>query len=538
MQYIQIFPGGDWKVAQRQHLAEVFKGNDSVYVFSQTAFEFLLSEIPDINDHGAKHPDKGLTQYLIPKRKTRRGSMEAIFCPFSSPGRFFQGVQTLLVESQAQDYPCTLVLGVPAELFLQLLALKDQAPETDVPPDTRQPEALLLTTQQAEWMAVIRRKFHGAGPDAEQVRRQVLEAVSSKLPVLILGETGTGKEVAARLIHNLCPGRQRFIAVNCGAIPHELFESELFGHMAHAFTGAGRRDKEGLWELANGGTLFLDEIGDLPLAAQVKILRALESGLIRRIGGKQDIKVNARVIAATHRDLFRMVEVGAFREDLFYRLRLFVIRTPAMIENGEQFRQVIQKFWQDVTEDQGPPLDRRVLALLEKRSWVGNYRDLKNFLRALWDHLQCFEEREALPLHVKAIEERYGPSPKAPSDPAAGALDLEVRRMRYMQHHAMCAESLRALQLVLELLTRRGRTTPDDLELRLRHGARELALFLDKPHRFYDAQTFSAIDTARTAIESLLDTLPKGDAKTRAQAKRATLPKVNEALEATFRGTC
>ncbi len=534
MQVIQIFLNSDWKVLHKPNIREALEQNDAVYVVSREKYETLVRRDPAIRTHGSKHPDKALAQYLLPRDKNRRGNVEAIYGSFTSAGRLFQSLQSLLEAAREQDYPCFMIVGVPDELFAQLLEIHGSSREPDpeeVPSDMPLSAAALDILREATL------KFHGQSNEAHRVRLQIAEAVTSELPVLILGETGTGKEVVARFIHEHRRPRKNFFVVNCGAIPQNLVEKELFGHEAYAFTGAGRKPQPGLWELADGGTLFLDEIGELPLDAQVKVLRVLENKSLRRVGGTRDIPVNPRIIAATHRDLFQMVENGSFREDLFYRLRLFVIRTPAISEDKEQLELEIADFWKDVTKGDGPLLSRQVLSLIARRSWVGNYRDLKNFLRALWDHWRQCASEEVLPVHVKTIEERYGPSPRAPRDGAAGTVDAEVRRMRYLQHHAMCAEALRGLQLALAPLAKRGGTIPDDLEIRLRNGVAELALLLSKPHRFYDAQTFHAIEEACITIEELILMLPEGYAKICSLVKRVAMHKISIGLDSTFRGT-
>jgi len=198
--------------------------------------------------------------------------------------------------------------------------------------------------------------------------------------VLILGETGTGKEVVARLIHELKHGQSgRFVAVNCGGIPEGLFESELFGHVKGAFTGAAR-DKAGLWEFAREGTLFLDEIGDMSPDHQVKVLRAIEHGLFRRIGGHQEIHSNARVIAATNQDLTAKVRSGRFREDLYYRLLSFPIRIQGLRAHPDDIPLLAEHFWRGIVNREMPCLPRDVLDLLKRFPWPGNARELRSFL--------------------------------------------------------------------------------------------------------------------------------------------------------------
>jgi len=214
----------------------------------------------------------------------------------------------------------------------------------------------------------------------QDVFRMVTRVLGNDLTVLVTGESGTGKELVAEAIHNL--GKRKggpFVAINAAAIPKELIESELFGHEKGAFTGAVAQ-AIGKFEQANGGTLFLDEIGDMPLEAQTRLLRALQSGRIRRVGGRQDIPVDVRIIAATNRDLEPMIAAGSFREDLYYRLCVVPIELPSLRERREDIPLLAQHFL-DQAAKQG--LARRSLSAdalqeLEARRWRGNVRELRN----------------------------------------------------------------------------------------------------------------------------------------------------------------
>ncbi len=207
------------------------------------------------------------------------------------------------------------------------------------------------------------------------------------VPVLILGETGTGKELFARAIHSASPRAGRpFIALNCGAIPPELVDSRLFGHRKGAFTGA-IEDARGVFEAADGGTLFLDEIGELPLEAQVRLLRSLQEGEVTRIGENEPRKVDARILAATHVDLFSAVERGSFRHDLFYRLAVGVVRLPALRERGEDLHALIDALLTKLQPKLSgqPDFKRRQLSQPARRrlaahTWPGNVRELENTL--------------------------------------------------------------------------------------------------------------------------------------------------------------
>jgi two-component system nitrogen regulation response regulator NtrX len=220
--------------------------------------------------------------------------------------------------------------------------------------------------------------------------RQVLERVEKVSPtearVLITGENGTGKELVARAIHRLSARADRqFVEVNCAAIPSELIESALFGHMKGSFTGA-IADRAGKFEQADGGTLFLDEVGDMSLEAQAKVLRALEEGVVTRVGGSKPIEVDVRVIAATNKDLEEEIEAGDFREDLFYRLNVVPIRVPPLRERRDDVPMLVQHFADIMSKREGVTLrkfDESAVAHLLELPWPGNVRELRNTVERL-----------------------------------------------------------------------------------------------------------------------------------------------------------
>ncbi len=214
----------------------------------------------------------------------------------------------------------------------------------------------------------------------KEVVQRALAVSHASAPVVLLGETGTGKEVLARAIHAASPRAKRpFIPVNCGAIPDALLESELFGYERGAFTGA-TADKPGLFEAAAGGTLLLDEIADLPPLLQVKLLRVLQDGQVRRVGSNSLVGVDVRVIAATHKDLWTLVETGAFRADLFYRLDVFSLRIPALRDRREDILPLARHFL-EVEEPPGLQLSPATEELLWRYRWPGNIRELSNVIR-------------------------------------------------------------------------------------------------------------------------------------------------------------
>lgn len=209
---------------------------------------------------------------------------------------------------------------------------------------------------------------------------QVMKVAPTDSTILLLGETGTGKELFANSIHEHS-GRQGkpFVAINCAAIPEGLLESELFGYEKGAFTGANTR-KKGKLEVASGGTVFMDEIGDMPLAIQAKVLRAIEESRIERVGGTQPIRVDVRIIAATNKDLSLMVDTGQFREDLFFRLNVFPIRLPLLRERREDIPLLVDKFVRQSGKELG--VSSEAMQLLTLYDWPGNVRELKNAIES------------------------------------------------------------------------------------------------------------------------------------------------------------
>ena len=226
----------------------------------------------------------------------------------------------------------------------------------------------------------------GSGPAMKKLIAQIDRVAASETRVCILGETGTGKELVARAIHEKSPRREQpFITLNCAAVPAELIESELFGHEKGAFTGAAAKHL-GKFEQADGGTLFLDEIGDMPVAMQAKLLRVLEEGEVERVGGDKPIKVNVRVVVATHRNLEDLVKQNAFRRDLFHRVYVFPLLLPPLRERPEDFAELAEHFARQVAAQNGwkeNVFTEDAIAELRKYGWQGNARELRNVVERL-----------------------------------------------------------------------------------------------------------------------------------------------------------
>jgi len=226
----------------------------------------------------------------------------------------------------------------------------------------------------------------GDSPALGQIRDIIDKVADTDARVLIVGPNGSGKELVAHHIHEKSSrNKMPLVEVNCAAIPSELIESELFGHVKGSFTGA-HKDKEGKFELAHGGTIFLDEIGDMSLSAQAKVLRALQEAKISRVGADKEIKVDVRVIAATNKDLRKEIAEGRFREDLYHRLAVIVIEVPGLNDRREDIGQLVNHFSVQIAESSGMPVKEfsaEAIKILEKYDWTGNIRELRNVVERM-----------------------------------------------------------------------------------------------------------------------------------------------------------
>lgn len=226
----------------------------------------------------------------------------------------------------------------------------------------------------------------GESEPINQIKEMIEKVAKTDARVLITGPNGTGKELVAHQLHQKSERSEApIIEVNCAAIPSELIESELFGHVKGAFTSAVK-DRAGKFEAADGGTIFLDEIGDMSLAAQAKVLRALQENLIQRVGADKDIKVNVRVIAATNKDLKKEIAEGRFREDLYHRLAVILIKVPALNDRREDIPLLVEHFATKIAEEQGnarKSFSKPAIQLLQEYDWTGNIRELRNVVERL-----------------------------------------------------------------------------------------------------------------------------------------------------------
>ncbi len=278
----------------------------------------------------------------------------------------------------AQDY---LTKPIDMNRLLQSIhrTLENPAPAPAINISTPAKRCRRAHTSQAQ-------RIIGISPEIEHVRQLIEKVAPCEARVLVTGENGTGKELVARWLHaKSARAAAAFIEVNCAAIPSELIESELFGHERGAFTSAIKQRK-GKFELADGGTLFMDEIGDMSLSAQAKVLRALQENRISRVGSDKDIEVNVRVIAATNKDLKEEIRKGNFREDLYHRLAVVVVRVPALREHAQDIPMLVEHFLETIAAEYGAApktIAPEAMETLQRMPWTGNIRELRNVVERL-----------------------------------------------------------------------------------------------------------------------------------------------------------
>ena len=266
---------------------------------------------------------------------------------------------------------------------------------------------------------------------AKAIAKQVAKTSSS---IFIWGESGTGKEVFSRAIHEQSGRKGAFVPVNCSAIPAELFESEFFGYESGAFTGANKKGKSGIFELAKDGTVFLDEIADLPLNMQAKLLRVLQEKEVRRVGGEKTIKINPRIISATNKDLEKMVKEEKFREDLYYRLNVVEIQIPPLRERKEDIGILLHYFLDEMCRENGRPpltLSKEAYKILENYRWKGNIRELKNTVEnmvVLSD--SSIIEKDAIPNYIVESSKSDIEEEEYPLDLTVATEKLEIKNIK------------------------------------------------------------------------------------------------------------
>ena len=356
----------------------------------QDAIRRVLREILENEKYQVDDASNGADALQMIKEQ----EYDAILCDIKMDG--MDGMDVLVQVKAMCDTPIIMITG-HGTIDTAIEAIKKGAFDfIQKPPDLNRllitvrnalDKQSLNTENKALKKAVSRQnEMVGTSAPMMEVRDMIEKVAPTNARVLITGENGTGKELVARQLHELSARRYGpFIEVNCAAIPAELIESQLFGHEKGSFTSAIKQ-KKGDFELANGGTLFLDEIGDMSLAAQAKVLRALQENKIVRVGGEKEISVDVRIIAATNKDLRKMIDENAFREDLYHRLSVIVIHVPPLRERKDDIPLLVASFVETIAADMGkavPHFTDEALEELKQYQWTGNIRELHNIVERL-----------------------------------------------------------------------------------------------------------------------------------------------------------
>lgn len=468
---------------------------------SPAAFLIRDDDLPNIREHerlfmdrGKKNKHKGLSQSLLGKRDDR---IPFINGNYGSVTQLARSIRDLLKNALNTGDGSLYVIAANRGIFNEVLRrisipgksvnwLKNKFDRDEEGINFR---LLSYLKDRHEVPDSLENKFIGKSVESNLIRLFIAHASQVDQTVLITGDTGTGKEVIARSIHEYSRRNVRqLIPVNCGAIPHELLEAELFGHRRGAFSGAFF-DKKGLWEQADKGTLFLDEIADLRPDHQVKVLRAIENGEIRRIGETKSIKVDARIIAATNRDLISSVQRGDFREDLYYRLNGIRIRTYPLRRHPEDIPMLANHFWKSITRDESNSLPDEVIKELMNYSWPGNARELKMHLANLYS---LFGHNKIRADHVRVIFHIEGQTVESGS--GLKTKDRKkVQIMESMRHLRKVYEIIHAIRTVISTSIMKPHIAKPMLEsartsvsLRLN----ELEILSHQPLLFQSEQTF------------------------------------------------
>ena len=344
-------------------VTEASNGQEAMEKIRETAYDLVLCDI--------KMPKKDGLEVLL-EAKALYPTLRVVM--ISGHGDLETAVQAM--KMGAFDY-----IAKPPDLN-RLLTTVRNALMTPQPQEEEKPKATVKTTKKTTASDIM----IGESAPIQKIKAMIEKVAPTDVRVLITGPNGSGKELVARALHQGSErATQPMVEVNCAAIPSELIESELFGHIKGAFTSAVK-DRAGKFEAANNGTIFLDEIGDMSLSAQAKVLRALQENKITRVGSDKDINVDVRVIAATNKDLKKEIAEGRFREDLYHRLAVILIRVPSLNERRDDIPLLINYFSVKIAEEQGispKKFSKKAVELLQKQDWTGNIRELRNVVERL-----------------------------------------------------------------------------------------------------------------------------------------------------------
>ena len=483
------------------------------YVVKASCLETFRNYQDKIDDRGSKDERESLY------RKMEHAHTISIIhaTNYKKSKRLSSGVFTLLKNTVEKKNFNPCIIGVPDALFDELF--KEAAGCRPAFGDDRKfPDSIMRLMENHSVPEELTEAYLGKSKEAEFVRRLILLAAKKDTPVLIVGATGTGKEVVAREIHNYSGRKGRFVPVNCGAITETLFESELFGCKKGVHSTAFY-EKIGLWMEADQGTLFLDEIGDLPLDMQTKILRAVQplenqKQRIRPVGSETEIPVDARIIAATNRDIFSMVQSGTFREDLYYRLRDFFIPTPSLKDHPGDIPLMAEFFWKNnIPGNNKAPLSPEILAEFQEYRWPGNARELKAVLNQL---NTLFPAKTNLTVdHLFAVFDLEGQSSSHKSEPRKkSGREQPCSKFECRRHLRRVEDAIRAAEIAtLPLTNHRGKNDKvvSKVAESLAYRLDELDMLCRYPLRFNDETTFVRVNALKSKLFYLHTLLASGE---------------------------
>jgi DNA-binding NtrC family response regulator len=496
-----------------------------------------------VEDKGTKHKSKGLAACLLGRPPEKMPLIDGSYLHLKTVDN---GIQFLLRKALEAKEARPYLIGIAGNLFRELwdrgsakeekiaTVSQTEQPAFDKPEEPFSSSLIRELHSRCNIPPGLTLQYEGSSEEAALVRALIFSAAGRKMTVLILGDTGTGKEMVAREIHRLRnKGTGDLISVNCGGIPPELLESELFGHKRGAFTGAVS-DKTGLWETANKGTLFLDEIGDLLPQHQAKILRTLQEGKIRPVGSTREVQVDARVIAATNCDLLSMVHAGRFREDLYYRLCGFVIRTPALRDHPTDIPLLARLLWKRINGEGVQPLPDEILNELATYAWPGNVRELKMVLNRL---STLFGTKDLGTRHLHWVFQLEGH--RSFDEKGVPAREtISSHRLSCFRHLKRAYETIDACQYITGQFMTRQDPDPDaprhpieDLSLTYER----LAMLCRKPLLFHSERTFSDVHRLQGAISYLISIIEKAPKEAKDYWKAEVSPAFARTLSSIFK---
>lgn len=514
-------------VGRAQDLEKIKEGVlPAVYVVNRDDQETLLAFKDLVVDRGKQNQSKELPWYLPKPEDDKFHLLEG---KYTGAKTVKNGIEAFLKKALEQGARSLFILVTKKGMFDRLWKEADHsepkgtatktALETDEVPEmnvsclngTEGVTASLLfklKKKHGDSPKELAEKYVGNSEEAVLVRCLIHAAAQSNNPVLILGETGTGKEIIARQIHENNGGdKSKWVPVNCAGIPGNLLESELFGHEKGAFTGATRA-KQGLWKAADDGTLFLDEIGDLRLDQQAKILRAIEEQQIRPVGATRDMPVNARIVAATNRNIFSMAQAKTFREDLYYRLGGLFIRTPALRNHKNDIPLIARHLWRKVATNESKELPSAIIEELQLHDWPGNVRQLKMILNGLHD---MFGTEDLTVADLKTVFYLSGESTTPRESPVSpGDINLHLAEcLRHLKRvHEVVHGSEHAIRPAMEKI-KWNESALFPLQETMKFRFYELEKLCQKPLFFHHESTFSSVNGLKGKITYLMGLLEK-----------------------------